>query len=92
MFRVNGFHSHVKRNDLCSVALFAGFLLAFELVGALALLLPLTMYDIAHAPLWNSLAYLERWDLPVLGLGIAVFGVQFALHKRSCGFHCASTS
>ena len=41
MLRVNGFYGHVRRNDLRSAAMFAGFLVAFQIVAAVALVLPL---------------------------------------------------
>ena len=50
MLRVHGFYGHVRRNDLRSLAMFAGFVVAFQIVAAVALLPPLLFLDIAHAP------------------------------------------
>ncbi len=51
--RVNGLYGHVRSNDARSLALFAGFLLAFHLLAVLAFLVPLAMFDPEHAPLFG---------------------------------------
>ena len=50
MLPVHGFYGHVRHNDLLSVVMFAGFLLALQLLAAVVLFLPLLIYDIDHAP------------------------------------------
>ena len=59
--RVNGLYGHVRRNDVRSIALFAGFVAAFHLLAMLALVVPLAMYDPDHAPLYGWTGYLVRW-------------------------------
>ena len=81
--RVNGLYGHVRKNDVRSVALFAGFVAAFHLLAVLALLVPLAMLDPEHAPLYGWTGYLVRW-VPILTLvGILLFAVQLAWHVRT---------
>jgi hypothetical protein len=51
--QVNGLYGHVRSNDVRSLALFAGFVVAFHLLAALALFVPLAMHDPDHAPLYG---------------------------------------
>ena len=84
MLRVNGFYGHVKRNDLRSAAMFAGFLVAFQLVAAVALFLPLFFLDPLHAPfVFGFSGYLERYAPLVLAAGGAMFLVRFSRHVAS---------
>ena len=83
MLRVNGFYGHVRRNDLRSAAMFAGFLVAFQIVAAVALFLPLIFLDPAHAWLFSPLAYLARYVPIVFAAGGALFLVRFARHVAS---------
>src|SRR5687767_3951186 len=81
--RVNGLYGHVRSNDARSLALFAGFVAAFHLLAALALVVPLAMLDPEHAPLYGWTGYLVRW-VPILTLGGAVvFAVQMLWHVRT---------
>jgi len=59
--QVNGLYGHVRSNDVRSLALFAGFVVAFHLLAALALFVPLAMHDPDHAPLYGWTGYLVRW-------------------------------
>ncbi len=84
MLRVNGFYGHVKRNDLRSAAMFAGFLVAFQLVAAVALFLPLFLLDPRHAPfVFGFSGYLERYAPLVLAAGGAMFLLRFSRHVAS---------
>jgi Zn-dependent protease with chaperone function len=79
---VNGLYGHVRRNDARSVALFAGFVVAFHLLALLALLVPLAMFDPDHAPLYGWAGYLVRWVPIVTVLGAVLFAAQMAWHVR----------
>ena len=84
MLRVNGFYGHVKRNDLRSAAMFAGFLVAFQIVAAVALFLPLLIFDARHAPFFYGFSgYLERYVPLVAAAGGALFLVRFGRHVAS---------
>ncbi|MCK1544082.1 M48 family metalloprotease [Bradyrhizobium sp. 147] len=81
--RVNGLYGHVRRNDTRSLALFAGFVVAFHLLAILALVVPLAMLDPEHAPLYGWTGYLVRWVPIVTVAGGLLFAVQMAWHVRT---------
>lgn len=81
--RVNGLYGHVRNNDTRSLALFAGFVLAFHLLAMLALLVPLAMVDPEHAPLYGWIGYLVRWVPIITIVGGLLFAVQMAWHVRT---------
>jgi Zn-dependent protease with chaperone function len=81
--RVNGLYGHVRSNDARSIALFAGFVAAFQLLAMLALVVPLAMYDPDHGPLYGWSGYLVRWVPIVTVIGAIVFAVQMAWHVRT---------
>ena len=83
MLRVNGFYGHVRRNDLRSAAMFAGFLVAFQIVAAVALFLPLLFFDLRHVWFYDPLGYLARYAPVVLAAGGVLFLVQFSRHVAS---------
>ncbi len=80
--RVNGFYGHVRRNDWRSVALFLGFLLAYQMLASLVLLLPLAFLDPGHVPFAQWAAYAQRYVPVVLVGSIVVFLIQFARRTR----------
>jgi Zn-dependent protease with chaperone function len=81
--QVNGLYGHVRNNDVRSLALFAGFVVAFHLLAALALVVPLAMLDPDHAPLYGWTGYLVRWVPIVTVIGALLFAVQMAWHVRT---------
>src|SRR5262245_25539876 len=81
--QVNGLYGHVRSNDVRSLALFAGFVVAFHLLAALALFVPLATFDPDHAPLYGWTGYLVRWVPIVTVIGALLFAVQMAWHVRT---------
>jgi Zn-dependent protease with chaperone function len=81
--RVNGLYGYVRSNDARSLALFAGFVAAFQLLAMLALVVPLAMYDPDHGPLYGWTGYLLRWVPIVTVIGAILFAVQMAWHVRT---------
>ncbi|MBA2397689.1 MAG: M48 family metalloprotease [Bradyrhizobium sp.] len=81
--RVNGLYGHVRSNDVRSLALFAGFVASFHLLAALALAVPLAMFDPDHSPLYGWAGYLIRWVPIVTVIGAMLFAVQMAWHVRT---------
>lgn len=79
MLRVHGFYGHVRRNDLRAAAMFAGFIVAFQAIAAVALALPLTFLDVVHAP-YFPVRYWNRYGLCVFGIGIALFALRLRRH------------
>ncbi|CAA9309184.1 MAG: Heat shock protein HtpX / FIG017973: domain of unknown function [uncultured Microvirga sp.] len=82
MLRVNGFYGHVRRNDLRSLAMFAGFAVAFQIVAAVAVFPLLLFRDFRHAP-FVSFGYFERYVPIVFVFGVAFFVVSFLRHVAS---------
>lgn len=80
--RVNGLYGHVRSNDVRSITLFAGFVLAFHLLAVLGLLVPLAMFDPEHAPFYGWAGYVARWVPIVTVTGAVLFAVQMAWHVR----------
>src|SRR3954447_16795900 len=76
-------YGDVRSNDVRSLALFAGFVVAFHLLAALALLVPLAMLDPEHGPLYGWTGYLVRWVPVVTVVGALLFAVQMAWHVRT---------
>src|SRR5689334_20894002 len=81
--QVNGLYGHVRSNDVRSIALFAGFVVSFHLLAALALFVPLATLDPDHAPLYGWTGYLPRWVPIVTVIGALLFAVQMAWHVRT---------
>ncbi len=77
---VKGLYGHVERNDMRSLVMFAGFVLAFQLVAAVALFLPLLFLDLQHTPIYDLEGYLRRYEPFVLAFGVGLFLVQFLRH------------
>ncbi|HZF42313.1 MAG TPA: M48 family metalloprotease [Sphingomonadaceae bacterium] len=90
MLRVNGFVGHVRRNDMLSLAMFAGFALAFQMIAAAVLFVPLLIFDTAHAPVLGNGAYFARYAWLMLLLSFGLFLIGFGLHsdqvRESVGF------
>jgi len=81
--RVNGLYGHVRNNDARSVALFAGFVVAFHFLAILALMVPLAMFDPSHSPFYGWMGYLTRWVPIVTVAGAVLFVVQMAWHVKT---------
>jgi Zn-dependent protease with chaperone function len=81
--RVNGLYGHIRSNDVRSLALFAGFVAAFQFLAMLALFVPLAMHDPDHAPLYGWTGYLVRWVPIITVIGALLFAVQMAWHVRT---------
>jgi len=63
--RVNGLYGHVRSNECAFARAVRSFIAAFHLLAMLALIVPLAMVDIEHAPLYGWTGYLVRW-VPIL--------------------------
>jgi len=85
-----GLYGHVRANHLRSLALFAGFILAFQIMAGAVMMTPLLMFDTAHAPIVSWAGYGTRYLLPVTLAGIILFGVAYWWHvsavRRDTGF------
>ena len=79
MLPVNGFYGHIRSNDLRSMAMFAGFAIAFQVMAAALLFFPLIFLDTRHSALHPS-AYLERYVPAVFVASLAIFLLRFIRH------------
>jgi heat shock protein HtpX len=70
---VRGFVSHTRRNDHLTLVMFGGFVLALELLGAVALTFFTMALDPAHTIFYDPIAYLARYSLPVAAVATAIF-------------------
>ncbi|WP_375462768.1 M48 family metalloprotease [uncultured Methylobacterium sp.] len=83
MLRVNGLFGWIEANDRRSVALFAGFVAAFQVAAALALYFPLAAFDPEHAPVFGWGGYATRY-VPLATLAAAiVFAAQMLWHVHA---------
>ena len=82
MFRVNGLYGHVRANDLRSLLMFGGFIVALQLVALSAMVGILLFLDPMHHPVRDPLGYLWRYGGPVMVIGALVFLWQLLRHVR----------
>src|SRR3954465_4543598 len=81
--QVNVRYGPVRSNDARSLALFAGFVVAFHLLAMLGLIVPLAVFDIDHAPLYGWTGHLIRWVRVVPVVGSVLFAAQMGGHFRT---------
>ena len=86
-----GLHGWISSNDGRSTVLFVGFLATIQLIAPLALIVPLVMVDLDHAPFFAWAGYLARYAPIVLVGSMAWFTAQLWWHvetvKRAVGFN-----
>ena len=91
-----GLHGWIQSNDGRSAGLFLGFLVAIQLIAPLALVGPLVMIDIDHAPLAHWRGYFLRYAPLVLVASVVWFAAQLWWYvetvKRAVGFHFVDAS
>ncbi len=75
-----GLYSHVRSNQLRSLVLFAGFLVAFHLMAAAVLTFPLLIFDPAHTPVFGGGGYSRRYLLPLTAVGAVIFLLRYWWH------------
>jgi Zn-dependent protease with chaperone function len=86
-----GLYGHVRANNMRSLVLFAGFLIAFHLMAAAILTPNLLIFDWRHAPFVGRGGYTLRYMLPVTLFGALLFAVAYWWHvsavRKDTGFH-----
>ena len=80
---VHGYVTHAARNRRFTLLLALIYVLAFELIGAFALVLPLLMYDPEHTILSNPAGYLLRYALPLAAFSAFLFWWIYRGHAKS---------
>ncbi len=90
----HGYVTHARRATRFTVLLLAGYVVAFELIGAFVLTLPLLFVDHEHTILSNPTGYALRYGLPVAVASTLLFlrlyrghaaAVSRSLHVRFVG-------
>lgn len=71
-----GLYGHVEENRKRSILLFAGFIVAIEVMALVMLIGPTLLWDWDHSPLVSPLGYLARYALPVALIGFVVYAAK----------------
>jgi Zn-dependent protease with chaperone function len=80
---VHGYITHAAHNRRCTAWLILGYIAAFELIGAFALMLPLLNFDHEHTILSNPLGYAVRYAIPIAALAGFMFWRMYRGHARA---------
>ena len=80
---VHGYITHAAHNRRYTTWLVLAYILAFELIGAFALIMPLLIWDHEHTILSNPLGYALRYALPIAALAGLMFWVMFRGHAKA---------
>lgn len=91
MSQPTGLYGWIQSNDGKSATFFVGFIVAIQVIAALALFLPLSLIDPGHAPFFGWPGYAIRYVPLVLAASVLWFGAQMFWHietvKRAVDFH-----
>lgn len=80
---VHGYITHAAHNRRYTALLVLGYILAFEIIGAFALTLPLLNYDYEHTILSNPVGYAIRYALPIAAFAALVFWRAYRGHANA---------
>jgi Zn-dependent protease with chaperone function len=80
---VHGYITHAAHNRRCTAWLVLGYILAFELIGAFALTMPLLQFDHEHTILSNPVGYAVRYAVPIAVLAGLVFWWMYRGHAKA---------
>lgn len=83
MLTVNGLYGHVARNNMRSVWMFLGFIIAYQLVGAALLALPLLFLDVSSFPFRYPISYFLEYGWIVMILSAGAFAYRYSKHMKS---------
>lgn len=96
MNQATGLYGWIRSNDGRSTGLFVGLVLAVQVVAAVVLFLPLTLFDTSHAPFLAWGGYLLRYAPLVLVASLLWFGWELFWHietvKKAVGFRFVDDS
>src|SRR5882757_9566304 len=80
---VHGYITHAAHNRRYTAWLVLGYILAFELIGAFALTMPLLQFDHEHTILSNPVGYAVRYAVPIAVLAGLVFWWMYRGHAKA---------
>ena len=72
-----GLYGHVEQNRRRSLLLFAGFIVAIEIMAFVILVMPTMILDWPHCPLVSPRGYVTRYVLPVALVGLLIYAVKY---------------
>ncbi|WP_225206330.1 M48 family metalloprotease [Novosphingobium huizhouense] len=81
--RAKGYTTHAAEARRHVAFYLAAYVLAFELIGAFALVVPLLMFDEQHTILTDPLGYALRYALPLAALAALVFRHVYRGHAEA---------
>jgi Zn-dependent protease with chaperone function len=84
---INGLLGWVNANDRRSIKLFVGFLAVFHFTAIITLFIPTTLFDYAHAPIFNSTGYVSRYMPLVTLIAFLLFGILLWWQRNSVKKH-----
>lgn len=77
-----GFVTHVKQARRATVWLVLAYIVAFELIGGLALMIFQPLWDPSHILLADPIGYFARYGLPMAVVALGVFAWLYNAHAR----------
>lgn len=80
---VHGYVTHAARNSRYTLLLVLGYVLAFEMIGAFALIMPLLYWDYDHTILTNPAGYAIRYALPIGVVAALTFWWIYRGHAKA---------
>src|SRR5882757_5780059 len=80
---VHGYITHAAHNRRYTAWLVLGYIMAFELLGAFALTMPLLQWDHEHTILSNPAGYALRYAVPIAIFAGLVFWWMYRGHART---------
>ena len=80
--QVNGLYGHVARNNFRSIWMFAGFAVAYQLVGLVLLILPTLFLDPGNSILLSPVGYFTKYSFYVLIFSVFAFAYRFMRHMK----------
>ncbi len=80
---VHGYITHAAHNRRFTAWLVLGYVLAFELIGAFALTMPLLQFDHEHTILSNPVGYAVRYAVPIAVFAGLVFWWMYRGHAKA---------
>jgi Zn-dependent protease with chaperone function len=80
---VHGYVTHAAHNRRYTALLVLGYVLAFEMIGAFALIMPLLYWDYEHTILTNPAGYALRYALPIAVIAAWTFWWIYRGHAKA---------
>lgn len=78
-----GYYGHARRATRLTVLLFLLYMVAFELIAAFVLAIPLMAFDPDYWPITNPVGYALRYALPVAVLSAVIFWPLYRGHAAA---------